>query len=325
MNALGGRNSAANVPGLSGRVTGRPLSPGLPEPEWQRDDNPGQPVTCGLSKLRPHPSYVRLRLAVPPSKLSALAEQGERAFREPLVITREHIVIDGYARWELARLRGRLTVPCVEYELTEEEVLRWLLQKHRRSNGMNDFCRILLALELEPCFKARAVANQRTGGQMKGLSNLTEAITVDVRKEIAVAAGVSVGNVTKVKQLMGNVRSELSAALRSGEISIHRAWKWRTESAERQIVALMTYRNKSGINKTIRDLIWRHKSSNLPAAAPDLRSLIRRLSGLKADESSAINVAVIRATGNTIFVTEELIQSLPPYQESIPTCRRDNR
>jgi hypothetical protein len=42
---------------------------------------------------------------VPPSsktaeipKPSALAEQGDLAFREPLVITREGIVIDGYAR-----------------------------------------------------------------------------------------------------------------------------------------------------------------------------------------------------------------------------------
>ena len=92
--------------------------------------------------------YVRLRLTVPASKLSALAEQGELAFREPLAITRERIVIDGYARWELARLKRRLVLPCVEYELTEEEAIRWLLQKHRRSNGMNDFCRILLARNL---------------------------------------------------------------------------------------------------------------------------------------------------------------------------------
>jgi hypothetical protein len=281
-------------------------------------------VTCRLDELHPHPSYVRLRFTVPVSKLSALAEQGDLAFREPLVITRERIVIDGYARLELARRQGRPTLPCIEYELTEEEALRWLLQRHRRSNGLKDFCRILLALELEPYFRTRALSNQRLGGQGKGSSRLTEAERVDVRKEIADAAGVSLGNVTKVKQLVGTAYYELLDALRSGEISIHRAWKWSLESPERQIDALRSYRTNKGVNKAIRDLISRQEPTNRPTA-PDLGSLVRRLSALKPDECGSINVSVIRVPGKTIFVTEGLIQSLRPYQESIPTCTTDNR
>ena len=74
-------------------------------------------------------------------------------------------------------------------------------RKHQRSDGLNAFCRILLALELEPWFKARARYNQQLGGQKKGSSNLAEADRLDVRSEIAAAAGVSTGNVSKVKQL----------------------------------------------------------------------------------------------------------------------------
>src|SRR5450759_906608 len=103
MNLLGSRNAAAEAPGASGRATDRPLLLGLVETGRQRDDNHGRPVTCRLGELRPHPSYVRLRLTVPVSKLSALAEQGDLAFREPLAITRERIVIDGYAQLQLAR------------------------------------------------------------------------------------------------------------------------------------------------------------------------------------------------------------------------------
>ena len=169
MNALGSGNPATEVPRVS-TGSDRPFLPGLPDPEWTYDNKQGQPVICRLNELRRHPSYVRLHLTVPASKLSVLAEQGGQAFREPLAITRERIVIDGYARWELARLKGRLALPCVEYELTEEEALRWLLQKHRRSNGMNDFCRILLAKELEPYLKEKALVNQRFGGRMKGSS-----------------------------------------------------------------------------------------------------------------------------------------------------------
>ena len=99
----------------------------------------GQLVTCRLDELRPYPSYVRHQLTVPASQLSALAERGDCAFLEPLVISRDRTIVDGHARLELARLRGRGTLPCIECDLTESEALNWLLQKHRRSTGMNDF------------------------------------------------------------------------------------------------------------------------------------------------------------------------------------------
>jgi hypothetical protein len=332
---LGGQNRSvswsygmeAHSPGNSAEVApnpavGRAFLPELPEPTRYHSDS-GQVLTCLLSELRPHPSYVRLRIAVSASKLSALAEKGELAFREPLAITRERIVIDGYARWELARLNGRLTLPCVEYELTEEETLRWLIQKHRRSNGMNDFCRILLALELEPLFKEKALSNQRLGGRMKGSSTLTEAAAVDVRKETATAAGVSVGNVTKVKHLVRVGHPELLEALRGGEVSIHRAWKWSKESPGSQIEALRGYRSKKGVNKAIRDLISRHKQKQI-ATQPDLGSLARQLSELELDKRSSVNVSVIRVPGKAMFVTEELVKSLRPYEESTPLCT-DNR
>ena len=93
----------------------------------------GQLVTCRLDELNPHPSYVRHHLAVPASQLSALAGRGDRAFLEPLMITQDRTILDGYARLELARLHGRATLLCIEYDLSEEEALHWLLQRHRRS------------------------------------------------------------------------------------------------------------------------------------------------------------------------------------------------
>lgn len=316
INLLGTKNSTAEPPWVSSHGIDRPVLLGPAAPEWQRVDNPGQLVICGLGELRPHPSYVRLSITVSAAKLSALAEQGDLAFREPLVITRDRIVIEGYARWELARRKERLTLPCIEYELTEEEALRWLLLRHCRPKGLSDFCRISLALELEPSFKAKALSNQRLGGRLKALSNLTEDSTVDVRKEIADAASVSVGNVAKVKQLLKTAHPELLEALRSGEISIHRGWKWSKEAPQQQTDALGAYRAEKGVRQAIRDLTSQHQQTSLPAA-PDPESLVLRLSELKPDEYSVVNVSVIRVPGKAIFVTEELIQSLPPYQESI--------
>jgi hypothetical protein len=225
------------------------------------------------------------------------------------VITRERIVIDGYARLELARLMGRLVLPCIEYELTEDEALRWLLQRHRRSNGMNDFCRILLALELEPWLKEKALSNQRAGGQNKGSSKLTEAERLDVRTEIAAAAGVSVGNVSKVKQLRRTAIPGLLQALRNGEVSIHRAWQWSKLSAEKQREGLRQYRLTKLIRHTNRSLISRHRTEP-PSLVTDLGSLIRHLSELEDSDANPVSVVVVRGQelGRTVIVTEGLLR-----------------
>jgi hypothetical protein len=47
---------------------------------------------------------------------------------------------------------------------------------------------------------------------------------VDVRSEIATVAGVSLGNVTKVKRVMTSAFTEFQEALRNGEIGVNRAW-----------------------------------------------------------------------------------------------------
>jgi hypothetical protein len=131
----------------------------------------GRLVICRVEDLRPHAAYKRHRFAVSPSRSSALAEQGDLAFHDPLIITRDRTIIDGYCRCDVARRQGRTTVTCIEYDLTEDEALLWLLQRHGRSKGLNDFCRILLALELEPSLKTKALANKQSGGQSKDSSN----------------------------------------------------------------------------------------------------------------------------------------------------------
>jgi hypothetical protein len=225
-----------------------------------------------------------------------------------------------------------VTLPCIEYELTEADALRWLLQRHRRSKGLNDFIRVLLALELEPLLKEKAQSNQRAGGQNKGSSKLTEAERLHVRSEIAAAAGVSVGNVSKVKQLTVTAHSELLQALRRGEIRIHRAWRWSKASPEQQRVALRVYQSERSVKKTIRTLVSRHRSKSL-SAVPDLSSLtvadlgrlVRRLSAIESSTLGAVSVAVIRAPGRTVFLTEELVRALGSQEELPLTCATNSR
>lgn len=285
---------------------------------------PGRLVTCRVEELRPHVAYERHCFAVSPSRLSALAERGEFAFDEPLMITRTRTIIDGYCRWEIARRQGRRTVTCIEYDLTENEALYKLLSMHRRVEGLSAFCRILLALDLELWFREQARANQSAGGQRKGSSKLTDAERVDVRSEIAAAAGVSVGNVTKVKQVLTTAGTELQDALRNGEISIHRAWLWRELSAENQRRALMQYRGEKGVRKTIRRLISKHVSKNPAAKSLGLADLTQRLLQVQSAHLGSITVAAVNVPGNGIFISEDLLQLLPAQEELAILCTAES-
>lgn len=279
-------------------------------------------VTRRVAELQPHPSYLRHHLTVPASKMSVLAEQGELAFREPLTITKSRTIIDGYTRWELARHQGRSTLLCFEYDVLDAEALQWLLRAHQRSSGFNAFNRISLALDLEPSFQERARSNQRAGGQYKGLSNLTEAETLDVRSEIAAAAGASVGNVSKVKQLIVSAHSELLEALRSGEISIHRAWLWSQTAPDEQKEVLWQHRTEKGIKRTIRNLVSRHRSKSAPAQ-PNFDHVAACLAAMPPNQMNSVKVGVIKNAGRAIYLTEELALALDSWQMRL--CEANNR
>ncbi len=273
----------------------------------------GHLITCPVDSLQPHPGYLRHHITVPASQLSLLAESGDRVFRDPLIITRDRIILDGYARWELARKQGRLMLSCLEFDLPEVEALQWLLQRHRRSNGLNDFCRILLALELEPLLREQARSNQQLGGQRKGSSNLTEADRLDVRKKIAVAADVSTGTLTKASHLASNAHPQVLEALRSGEVNIHRASVWLKDS-EKQLDQLRQYQDLRGIARTIGSLQRLHRLP--PGDEPlDLQRIGNALAAMPPEQREAVLVAEIQTPGQVILLSRELLQALTSQGE----------
>lgn len=275
----------------------------------------GQLVTRRVDELRAHPSYLRHGLSVTATQLSALSVKGELAFRDPIVITQERIVIDGYARWLLARQKHREVMQCIQFDLTEEESLELLLQRHRRLAGLNSFLRILLALDLEPYYQERARANQKAGGQKKGWSTLTRAQKVVVRSLVAAAAGTSTGSVTKVKQLAG-IPPELKTALMRGEISIHRAWLWRSLPPAEQVKALWLHQSKKGVGKVIREALSQHKARNtsVSLSAVDLAKFLSQLSSVARE---AVSVIPVKVPGRTVFLSEELMEVLKLKQQEL--------
>jgi hypothetical protein len=277
-----------------------------------------------VSELSPHPSYARHNLSVQPFKLAALEEQGEVSFSHPISITRDKYIIDGYARWELARRRGRPTLNCIEYDLTSEEALEELIRKHRRSQGLTDFIRIELTLDLEPYFKEKAFLNRRAGGRLKGLSKLTGAEKVNSRTEVARVAQVSVGNVHKVKYILTHACSAVKEAARTDEISINLADKWSHEPEAKQHEYLRLSRIERGIRKKARHLVAAElehlatsKSDERVIRLSDLVALVNHLTTIapeRSKELDAVPVRLVEGPGRAIFVTEELIRALASQQ-----------
>jgi hypothetical protein len=116
---------------------------------------------------------------------------------------------------------------CIEYPLSEDESLQFILSHHQTRCGWNAFVRIRLALTLEPSLQQRALDNMRAGGRYKGSASLPEAQHIDVRQEIAWAAGAGARNVSNVKSILEVAHPRLIEALRDNTLTINRATQFR--------------------------------------------------------------------------------------------------
>jgi hypothetical protein len=273
-------------------------------------------VTRCVDELRPHPSYSGHNLCVQTFKLSELEGLGDLAFHRPLLVTRDRFIISGYEQWELAKQRSRPTLQCMEYDLTPEQALQFLIQTHRRSAGLNDFLRIELALDLEPSFNMHARLNQQAGGQHKGLSKLTVAEQVDSRREVARVAGVSTGNVHKVKRILANACSSVLEAARAREISINKAEKWSLQPHVKQQELLRHLRISHSLKKRARQIVAKELSKLAPSKTSeralkiaDLVRLANHLAILAESNSlGSIELKIVNTPGSAVFVTQDLIQ-----------------
>ena len=294
------------------------LNPQVPSDiEEHKADVGPRLVELSPDDLQPHSTYLRHRISVSASQLSVIAALGEFAFHQPIMITKDRTIIDGYARWDLARRQGRPKILCIEYALSEADALRWLVLSHRPSHGFSAYSRALLALELEPLLKERARANQRTGGQKKGSSNLTKAERLDVRKEVAAIAGISTGTLTKIKQIIETGSPPIQEAVRTGEISIHKAWQWSRLSLQQQLRAIEEHRSRGGLSKTSRRLIQKHVAalSARPSPRPGLGALLTPLVPEHAAELDTITVTEIDSPGTIAYFTKNAVQVLQSLQE----------
>ena len=273
-------------------------------PDTQDGPHEARLVYRPAAELRPHPIYLELCGPIPAIRVKQVAQQTE-AMCEPLSVTTDGTILDGLRRWQAAIEQHQPSLPCLEYELTEEEALQFLIARHRTSEGLNAFCRTVLALSLERYFREGAQNIRRTGSTA---SNLTNVDRIDVRPDIARVAHVSTGNVTKVKQLLETAIPEVRERLSRGEVSIHRAWQWRTLTAKAQRDALWEHLHRGAIKTTIARLVRGHADAGAPVRSPDVAAIV--LGGLAIFDAADITVGVVDVPGRAVVVTRACYDEL---------------
>jgi ParB-like chromosome segregation protein Spo0J len=247
-----------------------------------------------VKDLSPHPALIRMQMLPSPARLAELESLGARPFDEPIVITHEGFIVDGHARWIIARQLGRERLMCDVRVLSQGEALVRILDRDAQRPRFNSYCRVELAFLLESGLRKRAEASQSNPGQERYPSNLTRSKPIDCRPEIARLAKVSTGNVSKVRSIRERGIPRLVSELRAGMMTIHAGWKLAQMSRADQEIQLGRLRTRARRARRIGKLLARVEPVSR-ALADSLRQLWMTLRELKAYERLAKLVGQIDA------------------------------
>jgi hypothetical protein len=209
----------------------------------------GRPVVRSPEQLRLHRALEKLGWTSVIDELNDAARLKNQSIPEPILITTNGTILAGFGHWRLAVFEERREIPCIEYPLSEEEALRFILTHHQPRRGWNAFVRICVALTLEPYFQQRALDNMRVGGKYKGWANLPDLQRIEVRQEVANAATVGARNVTSVKVLLKLAHPRLIKALRDGTLTINGAIQFCKLSRAEQLEQFIRYSEERAAKK----------------------------------------------------------------------------
>jgi hypothetical protein len=201
--------------------------------------------------------------------------------------------------------RGRQQITCVQYDIDENESLQFILAIHRSRRRWNAFVSIRIALTLEPYFQQKAVENMRAGGKHKGSTNLSKADRIEVRQEVANAAGSGVGNVDKVKTLLQSAHPNIIKALQNGSLRIHRAWKWcrLPKSQQKEVFA------KYDEDQTRRRILREFKTAR-SSARFDSAEALGALGSFEASHPGQIEFRISTKRSTVVLLGQDLINEI---------------
>jgi hypothetical protein len=276
----------------------------------------GRPVVRSPRQLRLHPALEELGCTGVIDELNEAARLKDQSVPVPILVTTNGTILAGFGRWRSALFDDQHEINCIEYPLSEEEALQFIIRHHRPESRWNKYVCICLALKLEPYLQHRACANMRAGGKYKGLANLPEAQHIDVRQEIARLAGAGARNVSNVKTILEVAHPRLLEALRDGTLTINRALQFCKLSGAEQLEQFIHYSEERAINKLIRRSMPQVKEKK---ASLDVVEVIEALQRMETGQTGSVAVRVSRHKRTVVLVGQDLLTGLPSQRELILT------
>ncbi|MGD0571140.1 MAG: hypothetical protein ABSA78_22310 [Candidatus Sulfotelmatobacter sp.] len=264
----------------------------------------GTPVVRSPQQLRLHRALEEVGWTAEIDEFNEAVRQSHPSVLDPILITTNGTILAGFGSWRSAVFDGRFEINCIVYPLSEDESLEFILTHHQSRSGWNDFIRIRLALGLELNFQQRAVDNMRAGGKFKGLANLPEAHCIDVRKEIARAAGVGDRNVSNVRTILQRAHPILMGALKEGTLSINRAIQFCKLPRAEQLEQFIRYSEERATNRVIRGSIPQPKEKK---ASLNVLAVLDALQCQEARQPGSVAVRVGRHKRTVVLVGQDYI------------------
>jgi hypothetical protein len=99
----------------------------------------GHPVVRFPEQLRRHRALEGLGWTGAIDEFNNAARLTNPSVTEPILITANGTILAGFGRWRLALFEGKRELNCIEYPLSEDESLQFILTYHQSRGGWNDF------------------------------------------------------------------------------------------------------------------------------------------------------------------------------------------
>jgi hypothetical protein len=282
-------------------------------PYLVRSQAEGRLVVRSPENLRLHVALRDLDLIYVVQELNDAARLNDPSTVEPIFITADGTILAGFSRWRLAVLEGWNELPCIEYQLSNDDSLQFMLSHHQTRRGWNAFVRVRLALTLEPYFQQKALENMRAGGKYKGLANLPEAQHLDVRQQIADLAVVGTRNVSNVKTILKTAHPQLITALLNGTLTINGAMQFCNLPKAEQLEHFIRHIEGCETNKVIRRSISQSKKEKI---SPDVGAVLDALQQQEARRPGSVVVKVGRFQQTVILIGQDLLTG-PYFQKEL--------
>jgi len=263
----------------------------------------GRPVVRSPEQLRLHRALEELGWSGVIGELNEAVRLTNQSVTEPILIATNGTILAGIGRWRSAVFDGRHELNCIEYPLSEDESLQFIISHHQPQRGWNAFIRIRLALTLEPSLQQKALDNMRAGGKYKGLASLPDVQRIDVRQGIASVAAVGARNVSNVKTILGVAHPRLTEALRNSTLTINRAIQFCKLPRAEQLEQFIRYSEERATSKVIRGFIVGRKEEE---ASPNIVAILDALQQQEARQPGSVAVRVGRHKRTVVLIGQDL-------------------